>query len=78
MGSTMSEQARMRELLADWMRAMRKRDQLIELTERLRVVQDESGIQFSTYDEVCLELERADAELQRLQLLLTDWGVSGS
>jgi hypothetical protein len=74
----MSEEATMREMLADWMRAMRKRDQLLDLSERLRIVQDEAGIQFSTYEEVCGELERANAELERLQTLLTNWGVSGS
>jgi hypothetical protein len=74
----MSEEATMREMLADWMRAMRKRDQLLDLSERLRLVQAESGIQFSTYQEVCGELDRANAELERLQALLTNWGVSGS
>lgn len=68
----------MKELLAEWMRAMRKRDQLVELKERLRVLLKESGIQLSAYNEVCLELERADAELARLQTLLTNWGISES
>jgi hypothetical protein len=75
---TMSEETKMREMLAEWMRAMRKRDQLLDLSERLRVVQDEAGIQFSTYDEVCGELDRANAELERLQALLTNWGLSGT
>ena len=74
----MSDETRMKELLAEWMRAMRKRDQLMELKERLHVLLKESGIQLSAYNEVCLELERADAELARLQTLLTNWGNSES
>lgn len=60
---------------------MRRRDQLKDLAERLRVVQNESGLIFSTHSEIVEELERAESELAQLQDELvnpSEKGVSGS